>query len=127
MKIEVGKTYLARDGRKCRILAIDLKSDQPIVGALENSSDLEDVEVFCENGSYLTDRTSSADLVSMWSPWCDVKVDTKIRVRDIETLEWINRHFAGFDTKTGKVKAWEWGTTSFTNRDRKSTRLNSSH
>ena len=118
MKIEVGKTYLSRDGRKCRILAVDLKNEQPVVGAFETGSDLEDVEIFCENGRYLTDRTSNADLVSVWSPWCNVKVDAKVRVRDDETLSWVNRHFAKFNTETGKIETWEWGTTSFTNKEK---------
>ena len=46
--------------------------------------------------------------------WSKVPIDTKILVWNKIAKQKIYRHFAGVDSGTGRVKAWDLGQTSFT-------------
>ena len=46
--------------------------------------------------------------------WSKVPIDTKILVWSKITKQKMYRHFAGVDSGTGRVKAWDSGQTSFT-------------
>ena len=46
--------------------------------------------------------------------WSKVPIDTKILVWNKIAKQKIYRHFAGVDSGTGQVKAWDLGQTSFT-------------
>ena len=46
--------------------------------------------------------------------WAKVPIDTKIVVWSSVSKQKYNRHFAGVDSATGRVKAWYEGQTSFT-------------
>lgn len=45
--------------------------------------------------------------------WTKVPIDTKVLVRDYDTMDWTPRYFAGVD-KNGERTAWPGGKTSFT-------------
>jgi hypothetical protein len=74
------------------------------------------VITFSTNGTYTKDEANENDLVSMVSPWENVPIDTKVKVRSSGSREWLNRHFAGLSSK-GKPTAWANGTTSWTAED----------
>lgn len=60
------------------------------------------------------------EIIMSWQKpidWSEVKVDTKIFVRDVANIDWVGRHFARFEN--GRVYAWDSGTTSFTAPDDK--------
>ena len=46
--------------------------------------------------------------------WSKVPIDTKVLVWSKIAKQKIYRHFAGVDSGTGRVKAWDSGQTSFT-------------
>lgn len=68
--------------------------------------------------SVLTFYYSLKQLVDMefeeYVEWSEVPIDTKILVWNKTSKQKYNRHFAGIDAETGKVKAWNTGQTSFT-------------
>ena len=45
--------------------------------------------------------------------WSKVPIDAKILVWSKHDGYKIGRHFAGIDSKTGRIKAWSYGATSF--------------
>lgn len=45
--------------------------------------------------------------------WSKVPIDTKILVWTKHDEDKIGRYFAGIDSKTGRIKAWLYGATSF--------------
>ena len=113
MKIEAGKTYLTRDGRKVRILCTDVVNDYSVVGAIiVNKKKEEKVIRYTKCGNRHKDTTSKSDLVSEYSIWDNVEVDTPIFVKKIQDKNWKPRYFAKHED--GKVFAWAFGKTSFT-------------
>ena len=46
--------------------------------------------------------------------WSKVPIDTKIVVWSSVSKQKYNRHFAGVDSVTGRIKSWDSGRTSFT-------------
>ena len=49
--------------------------------------------------------------------WSKVPIDTKILVWSKHDEDKIGRHFAGIDIKTGRIKAWLYGATSFSSEN----------
>lgn len=72
----------------------------------------------CESYDVLTNYYTHRQLVDMEfeevTDWSKVPIDTKILVWNKTSKQKYNRHFAGIDVETGKVKAWNTGQTSFT-------------
>lgn len=66
MKIEAGKTYKTRSGRKVRVLCTDLRdATYPVVGVVDG--DDERVEAFTADGRFNDEqRASPLDLVEEW-------------------------------------------------------------
>lgn len=65
MKLELGKHYKTRDGRKVRIICVDKMSDShPIVGLILEG-DWEAISAYTEQGKYAT-YDSHEDIVSEW-------------------------------------------------------------
>ena len=54
-----------------------------------------------------------AEYVEPEVDWTKVPVDTKVLVRDYDTMDWTPRYFAGVN-KVGERTAWPGGKTSFT-------------
>ena len=72
MKIEKGKFYKTRDGRKVEILKTDAKSMHPIVGLITYSDDDELCAHWSDNGVYLKNAyKSSCDIISEWEEALD--------------------------------------------------------
>lgn len=77
---------------------------------------------FCAQiGDYyavLTAHYTHKQLVDMefeeYVDWSKVPIDTKILVWSKIAKQKLPRHFAGVDSATGRVKAWNDGKTSFT-------------
>ena len=114
MKLEVDKTYLTRGGKKVRIIATDMRDKQyPVVGLI-NYPDKEVVQGWTKSGRYYDTpgRQSSDDVVSEYSFWNEVKVDTKVLVRNSKEDEWVKRHFAKYEDS--KVLYYPFGMTSYT-------------
>ncbi len=119
MKIEVEKTYLTRDNHKVRILATDIKNiSYPVVGVLSYNENEEEVLSFTKEGKFYksSSEVNKDDLVEEYSFWNDVKVDTKIFVKNYEDNEWQHKHFAKYEY--GKVYAYSLGATSWSNGSR---------
>ncbi len=115
MKIETCKTYLTRGGEKVRVLCTDLKGggDYPIICAVtDNTTGKENICSYTTQGfRWENDPKSEYNLVSEYSFWNDVEIDTPIYVKDSEDTEWRPRHFAKYDN--GIVETWRDGHTSF--------------
>jgi len=111
MKIELGKTYLTRDNRKVRIICTDRKSKNgtSIVGLATLNDNTESTALYYPDGRYLENTISGYDLVKEYSFWNDIKIDTKILVRDDESHSWHKRHFAGYED--GFVQSFAYGAT----------------
>ncbi len=73
MKIEKGKFYKTRDGRKVEILKTDAKNTYPIVGLITLSEDYELYTVWSDNGKYNAEclEESSADIIGEWEEALD--------------------------------------------------------
>ena len=114
MTLEVGKPYLTRGGQKVRIVATDVRDKEYTVAGLINYPDKEVLQCWTKVGSYhsVPGRESLDDIVSEYSLWNEVKVDTKILVRDSKKDEWIKRHFAKYEN--GAVFYYPFGMTSYT-------------
>lgn len=64
MRLEVGKTYLTRDGRKARCIATDIKRGElTCVCAVSNNNRGEDIYMYKSDGTYSNDFWS-IDIVS---------------------------------------------------------------
>ena len=75
MKLEVGKTYLTRDGSRVRILATDIgNKDYPIAGAVRlDDEEPEELLSWTKEGKYYAQNINdSYDLVKKYSFWNDV-------------------------------------------------------
>lgn len=68
MKIEAGKTYKTRNGRKVRVICTDMRFDgYPVVGLVDYGSDREGAETFTAEGRFnhaIVD--APLDLVAEW-------------------------------------------------------------
>lgn len=66
----------------------------------------------------LTTHYTHKQLVGMefeeYFDWSKVPIDTKVLVWNESDKQKLPRHFAGVDSATGRVKAWNDGKTSFT-------------
>ena len=49
--------------------------------------------------------------------WSKVPIDTKILVWTKHDEGKMRRYFAGIDSKTGRIKAWSYGATSFSSEE----------
>jgi hypothetical protein len=109
MKIETGKFYLTRSGLKVEILKTDVvnNDDEAIIVLFSNNQ----IFWYYADGSYLNDEQHDYDLVSEYSSWSDVAVDTKVYVKPSSANVWTPRHFCKFEE--GKVYAFVEGKTSF--------------
>lgn len=117
-KIEMGKTYKSRDGRAVRVLCVDRKAirvgGESVVALVSNEDGYEDSVILHSDGRYWGTLGDSEYDIFEHSPWEDVKVDTKIYVRDEATDEWVPRHFAFYDKTECRVNAFCHGESSFT-------------
>lgn len=72
----------------------------------------------CESYAVLTIHYTHKQLVDMEFEevidWSKIPIDTKILVWNKTSKQKYNRHFAGIDSGTGRVRAWDSGQTSFT-------------
>ena len=67
MKIELGKLYQTRDGRKVRIICVDAVSDRPIVGLVTTPFEFENSQTYDQFGFWLMSHEARPlDLVSEW-------------------------------------------------------------
>ena len=66
MKIEVGKTYKTRDGRKARVICVDRLGPHDTVVALVRGSAYENVICYPPEGFYDSTEESPEDLVEEW-------------------------------------------------------------
>lgn len=65
MTFDPTKPVMTRDGRKARILAADVLGEDPIVAAIELTSDKEIVREFGPSGRYAESKESPLDLVNI--------------------------------------------------------------
>jgi hypothetical protein len=65
MKFDIGSFWRTRDGKCARVLCNDLKSEYPVVVAIE-AGELESVVSLDEHGHHY--EVSAFDLVGMWVP-----------------------------------------------------------
>jgi len=113
MKIEVGKIYLTRDGRKARVICIDRKNNERPVITLVDDFDKELIYTYTSTGKYYDEEEESEyDLVEEYSIWKDIKVDTPVYVKHLPKDTWKKRYFAKYENST--IYAWFDGTTSWT-------------
>lgn len=113
--IGINKIYLTRDGRKARIICTDRDSkDYPVV-ALIKGLFREDAVYYTTEGKYLTPTkvVSDFDLVSEYSKWDDVAVDTPIIVWNEENSIRHRRYFSHYEN--GVIHTFPKGTTSWSN------------
>jgi len=119
MKLELGKTYITRAGEKVRIICTDRKSKSGTmaIGLVAVDGKNETIYTYYSNGKVgLGNVVSNYDLVEEYSFWNDIKIDTKILVRDDEDEEWHRTYFAGYEY--GKVLAFVNGGTSWNKKDK---------
>jgi len=67
MKIEVGKFYKTRDGRKARIYAVDGGSDTPVHGAILGPGRGWNTYVWNNSGINYYSRPDDCELISEWT------------------------------------------------------------
>lgn len=109
-------THKTRDGsRLARIILTDVNSEMyPVVAVMrEVDQEQEYVETYTADLRFnVTHHDHDYDLIE-YSPWEDVKVDTKIMVRDGSAADtWVPRYFSHY--ACGKVHAFVEGRTSWT-------------
>jgi hypothetical protein len=114
--ISMDKCYTTRDGIPVRILCVDRKDRQSVVGLLTLSTGLDCAEVCVEswypNGVYHCDKSpSSMDLVEV-SQYAHFKTDDPVLALLSDETR-IRAHFAGLDANGGP-KMWKDGRTSLT-------------
>ena len=110
MKLEVGKEYLTRDGRKARVVCTDMKNDYSVI-ALITIGKIEKIRTYTEKGECIIGDVHDDDLVSEYSKWLDVKVDTPVLVWEGVRHKKYKRHFSHY--KDGKIFAFNDGKTSW--------------
>lgn len=106
MKIEAGKFYTTREGRRARIYAIDSGGDFPVHGAIFDDGHWLLPDGWKLSGRYYgEDSESQEDLVSEAPaphPLDDVKPGTPIWVRDSRDSGWVITLFVRLE-KDGTV------------------------
>lgn len=104
-------THKTRDGKLARILATDMISSHPVVVAIQRPDGREVLQLYTSTLKFCLDgEDCDMDLVE-YNPWEDVKVDTKIQVRDEVGGGWCKRYFSHY--ADGKVHAFADGATSW--------------
>ena len=72
MKIEKGKFYKTRDGRKVEIIKTDAKNIHPIIGLITRSEGVEICALWSDNGKYLKNNAQSFnDIIGEWEEALD--------------------------------------------------------
>lgn len=70
MKIEVGKFYKTRGGKKARVYAVDGAPENPVHGSIfcrsQNDKDHWVTYTWAKQGRYINNRESIYDLVALW-------------------------------------------------------------
>lgn len=66
VKIEVGKFYISRDGKKVRIYATDGKGDYPVHGAFYSNGGWDSLELTKYGRYYSNGEINSSDIVREW-------------------------------------------------------------
>ena len=115
MKIEMGKKYRTRDGRKVRVLCTDRRHNEYPVVALVTSfcGTTETLDTFTSNGfEVTTESESNYDLIEV-TPYDDFKIDEPVMVRYNDYSEWERYHFAKV-TSDGLPMTFAKGCTSWT-------------
>lgn len=117
---EIIYTHRTRDGLKARIVAKINNPTYPVIAAILNEEfGHEGVKVYTEDLKEFSYDCSVYDLFE-YNPWHNVKVDTRILVRQSTKHPWERRHFAKFQggfvyayadrltswTSTGEVTKW---------------------
>lgn len=106
------KCYATRGGMPVRILCVNRKDRQSVVGLATTSEGLDCVETWYPDGVYRNDKSPSGmDLVEV-SPYSNFKTDDPVLALLSDKTR-IRAHFAGLDAK-GKPKVWNDGRTSIT-------------
>jgi hypothetical protein len=113
LKLEVGKTYVTREGSIVNILT-KLKEDlcHPFIGIADNTRGKRASVVISSHGEIIGEGHWSS-IAEEHKPYKDWPIDCKVRVRT--TGEWTNRHFAGVNEE-GKPLAWDNGQTSHSSK-----------
>ena len=76
-----------------------------------------------QNGKWKSsNKCNDLDLVEEYSFWHDVKVDTKVLVRNYDSDEWVKRYFAKY--QDGRVYVYDFGATSWTAHEVESNSFN---
>ena len=114
-KFKAGMKASTRDGRTVTFIAICETCD-PYDQVLAHVEGRLSVDAFHKDGTFSRFMSYDTDLISMVSPWEDVPIDAKVRVKPFEKSEWVNRYFAGL-TSEGKPTAWDGGATSWSAED----------
>lgn len=110
--ISMDRFYATTGGDPVRILCVDRKNSQSVVGLLTLSTGLDCVETWYPDGVYRTDKSPSGmDLVEV-SPYSNFKMDDPVLALLSDETR-IRAHFAGLGAK-GKPKVWKGGRTSLT-------------
>ena len=113
MKLEIGKTYVTRDGRKVRIVCTDRESKMfPVVGLVKTDAAEMPVLYTTDGKMTVSGRENDYDIIKEYSPWDDVEVDTPVIVWD-DCYEHIKRkrYFAKYED--GTVYAFSSGSDSW--------------
>ena len=114
MKIEMGKQYRTRDGRKVRVLCTDRKhSFYPVIALMPSKDgDFDQYGTYTSEGLFSdSDQESGYDLIEV-SPYDDFKIDEPVMVRDYPADKWKRSHFAGV-SDSGCPRTFAMGRSSW--------------
>jgi len=113
MKIEAGKTYLTKDGRKVKVVAtIESDVEFPILAKLETHAvPGEDFVLYSKEGKVRNRNLKDMDIKEEFLTWLNVDVDTPILVSD-DGKNWKRAHFKEYID--GDIFAFANGKTSWT-------------
>ena len=110
--ISMDKKYQTKDGKKVRVLCVDVKDEDYPVLALVLVGDSESVQQFTKNGYLHSEHSLDEwDLIEV-STYADFKVDEPVMVREHDGGTWQPRHFAVIG-ENGKPRCWSDGKTSW--------------
>lgn len=94
MKLDLGKTYVDRDGRRVRIICTDRVSADgvPVIGLIKFSDGHESICTYAEDG------LSAVSIIRETTPWDNLQIDDLVFVWDnYPTTEDGLRHFSGLN------------------------------
>jgi len=107
--ISMDKEY-TKGGDPVRILCIDRKGDYPVVVLINDKNNIEPIQTFTAEGSFVRDEVNPAkDLIEV-KKWDQFKIDDPVMVRT-NSEHWSKRYFAGVDE--GKPTTFLSGATSW--------------